>query len=126
MIAGEFKVFGEGYIYHVLNSQKREKAPVAYCRANPVPVPGSSYVLARKAPHPNAARLFLEWFLSPQGLSTIEKEMGKSAIFPGSGTQQAKILEGMDLIYQTEELVLKAAELGLIEKFAQILGVKPE
>lgn len=123
--AGEFSIMGEDYFRYIFQSQKKG-APVNWCKVNPIPVPGSYYLLAKKGEHPNAARLFLEWFLSPQGLAACEGITGKGAAFHGAGTRQANALEGQTLIYKTEEMIVKAANLGLIDRFAKILGVTPE
>ena len=64
LVAGEFKILGEGYVHHVFQSHQKG-APVDWCRVSPVAVTGSSFTLWKKTPHPNAARLFLEGFFSP-------------------------------------------------------------
>ena len=124
LIAGEFKIQASGYLYHAFLSQKKG-APVAWNRVDPVLLAGSSFILVKNAPHPNASRLFFEWLFSPQGMAVWEKVTLKGAAYPGAGTQQSKALEGLNLIYETEEVDIKIAELGLVEKFAKILGVTP-
>ena len=123
MIAGEFKLNAEGYLYHVLNS-KRKGAPTEAILASPALVLGPSAHLSKKARHPNAGKLFLEWLFSPQGLKTWEKVSGgMGAALPGLGTQQSKMLEGVSLVVETEDLILKGIEMGLHERFAKALGV---
>ncbi len=124
LIAGEFRVFAEDYWYHVMLSRQKG-APVDWIKVRPVPITGSSFTFQKNAPHPNAARLFLEWQFSPQGLVTFESILGKGAAFPGSGTRVAKALEGLPLAIRTEEGVIKAGEMDLEKKFADILGVTP-
>ena len=123
LVAGEFKIYTNGYLRHVILSQAKG-APVAWARISPISITGSSFTLQKRAAHPNAARLFLEWQFSPQGLAVYEKVTGKGAASPGSGTMLAKALEGLTLVYRTEEVVLKAEEMGLDDKFAQILVSK--
>lgn len=125
LIAGEFKIMGETYLHFVPASQA-QGAPVEWVRTSPAMVAGSWYIFFKKAPHPNATRLFLEWFLSPQGLLTIEKVTGKGSTFLGAETQQSKALKGLELIYKSEDMQIKAGELGLIDRFSKILGVTPE
>ena len=124
LIAGEFKVSAGGYIYHVFQSQKKA-APVEWSRVSPVLITGSLFNMVQNAPHPNAARLFLQWALSSQGLVVWDKITLKGAAFPGAGTPTSQALKGLKLLYRTEETELKIAEAGLVDKFAQILGVTP-
>jgi iron(III) transport system substrate-binding protein len=124
LIAGEYKIMVANSIRYIYRPQQ-EKLPVDWVRTSPVIVTTSAYVLEKKAPHPNAARLFLEWILSPKGLVTSENVTAKGAVFPGAGTRQSKLVEGLDLIYLNEEILMRANELGLVEKFAQTLGVTP-
>ena len=44
-------------------------------------------------------------------------------IFPGAGTRQANLLEGLNLVYRTEKAELKVNELNLLERFSKIAGV---
>jgi ABC-type Fe3+ transport system substrate-binding protein len=125
LLAGEFKIMGWGNLRHVLNSQEKG-APVDWCRVSPLPVTGGTYLLMKKAPHPNAARLFIEWQFSPQGLATYEKLTGYGNAYPGSGTRLAKTLGGISTVYRNEEIVIKVAEMHLDEKYSQILGITPD
>jgi hypothetical protein len=59
-------------------------------------------------------------------LAIFEKVTGYGTAFPGSGTQLAKVLEGSPVVYRTEEVLLKANEAGLLDRFSKILGVTPE
>ena len=125
LIAGEFKIMGETYLQYIFQTQDKG-APTAWSRVKPVPITGSSFALQKNAPHPNAAKLFLEWLFSPQGLAAFEATTGKGAAFPGSGTRLAKALEGLPLVYRTEEGEIKSIELALDKRFAKLLGVTME
>ena len=122
LIAGEFKIAAQGYLYRYLPA-KDKGAPVEWIRVNPVVVGGTGFIMSAGAPHPNAARLFLEWVFSPQGLVTYDKITAGGSAFPGMGTRQSKAVEGLKLSVKTEEVVLKAVELGLEDKYAKILGI---
>ncbi len=125
MITGEFKIFGESYVYHTLQAKDRG-APVEWSRVKPVTVTGPSLALLKKAPHPNAARLLLEWIFSPRGLVVYDKVTYYGAASPGSGTRLAKALEGLPLVYRTEEGEIKAVDMGLEKRFSKILGTRPD
>ncbi len=105
---------------HNTHKSQDEGAPANWCRVGPIPVTGKSHILLKQAPHPNAAKLFLEWSLSPQGLLayTTITQQGIAA-----GSRQAKLLEGLSLVYRTEDVSLKAAELGVHERFLKALGI---
>ncbi len=121
MIAGEFNILVDTYLRYTFDTTK----PGDWARVSPVPVTGTNIIFIRKAPHPNAARLFIEWLFSPPGLATFEKVTGYGAAAPGSGTQLAKSLQGLALVNRTEEVILKVVDLGLDKRFAGILGITP-
>ena len=97
-----------------------------WCKLNPLPVIGSGFTFRSHAPHPNAAKLFLEWVLSTQGLIMFEHITSLGSAFPGSGTMQSKLLEGIKLFVRTEEMQEKRTALSLDKKFGNLLGVTPE
>ena len=45
------------------------------------------------------------------------------AALPGLGTRQSKILEGVALVVETEDLIVEGIELGLAERFSKALGI---
>ena len=67
LIVGEYPLPIEAYL-HTLIGLKKKGAPVNYVITNPVILrPPSAVALAKKAPHPNAAALFIDYILSPDG-----------------------------------------------------------
>jgi iron(III) transport system substrate-binding protein len=125
LTSGEYKILGQSYVYNTLKAQDKG-APVEWSRVNPVIVTGPSVTLRKGAPDPNAARLFLEWMFSPQGLLIYDKITSQGVALHGSGTRLAKALDGLKIVYRTEEGTIKAATMGLREKYAKILGVTPD
>ncbi len=125
LMAGEYSLMGENYLRYLFDSKKKA-VPVNWVRAQPLVVTGGTFLLTKKGPHPNAARLFIEWLFSPNAAPLYEKVTGYGAAFPGSGTMTSKALEGLSLVYRSEEVVAKASEMKLVEKYAGILGVTPE
>ncbi len=124
MLAGEYTIIVEDYLYHCLRSQD-EGAPAEWVRVSPVPLTGQAYILVKNALHPNAARLFLEWQFSPAGLKAYDEVTHRGAVYPGAGTRQAKLLEKSILMPRTEEIELKSLQMGLDDRFAKIFGIKP-
>ncbi len=123
LVAGDYKILIEDYLYHCLQSQKKG-APVNWIKVSPIPITGQAVTKMGHSAHPNAARLFLEWLFSPTGLKAYESVTQRGAIFKGAGTNQAKLVEGSTLMPRTEDMELKMTEMGLMDKFAAILGVK--
>lgn len=125
LMAGDFKIMGESYVYHTLQAQEKG-APVEWSRVNPVIITGPTLMLSKKAPHPFAAKLFLEWLFSAQGLIIYDRITYNGAASPGSGTRLSRALDGLHLIYRSEEGTIKAVEMGLAKKFAKIVGLSKE
>ncbi len=122
MVAGEFKIDVEDNLDNFIGGKPKGE-PVEWVRSNPVVVAGAAQMLHKKAPHPNAARLFYEWLLSPQGQIAYENANEQGIVYPGAKTEQGKLVEGLSMVYRTEEGDAKATELGLNEKFSKILGL---
>lgn len=124
LIAGEFKIMATNLVWMVLQAQEKA-APVQWTKISPAMILGPYIILRKGSPHPNAAKLFLEWISSPQGLQTYDRITWQGVAFPGSGTRQAKIAEaeGMKLIIRTEEASIKAANLLLDDRFGKALGI---
>ena len=56
---------------------------------------GGVYVqaISAYAPHPNAAKLVLHWWMSPEGAAYVDSIRHKGNPLPGSGTQTSQLLE---------------------------------
>ena len=120
LAAGEMSINVEDNLENFI-SGKPKGEPVEWVRSNPVVVAGPAQILQKKAPHPNAARLFYEWLMSPQGAIAYENITEQGIVYPGAKTEQAKLVEGFRTVYRTEEGNIKAVEMGLTEKFSRIL-----
>jgi iron(III) transport system substrate-binding protein len=125
LIAGEYKMMGENYLRYIFDNKKKD-VPVDWVRVRPVPITGGTFLLTKKGPNPNSARLFVEWIFSKETAPLYEKLTGYGAAAPGTGTVLSKALEGLPLVYRTEDVVMKTAELKLDSKLAGVLGVTPE
>lgn len=57
---------------HVLGQLKYEKgAPIDWVRTDPIITDVQAMALSNKPPHPNAAKLFMEWLTSPDGQKAV-------------------------------------------------------
>ena len=73
--SGEFDATPTAYGY-LVDQEHEQKRPIAYLNTNPLLVTLNPVGLAKDAPHPNAARVFIEWLLSKDGQQWIAQEGG--------------------------------------------------
>jgi iron(III) transport system substrate-binding protein len=94
LVAGEFPIAVGTYLHNIVKfkpkGQPWDFIPLQEVFTNQ---PGPGYTVHAQAPHPNAGRLFLHWFVGPEGVALMDKERFKGKPLPGSGTGPAKILE---------------------------------
>ena len=72
VIAGEYWMNLMAFNHHVVISA-RKGAPCDWLKLEPTPVTLDAVGLLKDAPHPNAARLFLEFLLSPEGQTVFQQ-----------------------------------------------------
>jgi iron(III) transport system substrate-binding protein len=72
VIAGEYWMNLMAFNHHVVISA-RKGAPCDWLRLEPTPVTLDAVGLLKDAPHPNAARLLLEFLLSPDGQKVFQQ-----------------------------------------------------
>jgi iron(III) transport system substrate-binding protein len=77
--------------YGYLASDLAKRTPNAMALVNPNPLPSAPDVveIARNAPHPNAARLFLDWLVSREGQQAVVRTTNRISVVPGTGTDPA-------------------------------------
>jgi iron(III) transport system substrate-binding protein len=95
LAAGEFPVAVNIFGHSILELQL-EGAPVDIVRADPVVVGPRHLLLAKRAPHPNAARLFIDYTLSVEGQSLLAS-LGRTVVRPGIKLKQPRLIEGVKL-----------------------------
>ncbi len=119
MAAGEFPLIAGTY-RHSLLLVKDQGAPLAYVQPDPVPVSLDHYGVAAKAPHPNAARLFLGW-LATEGQKVLDDATRRGIPLPGFDTEPARAAQGKQLSLFVGQWVDRSAELQ--DKAVKALGV---
>jgi iron(III) transport system substrate-binding protein len=74
-------------------------APLAWAHLDGQPLLGTprAIAIAAKAPHPEAARAFLDWWLSPKAMGMLAKDVGEYVTTPGvyppvDGLDKAKVV----------------------------------
>jgi iron(III) transport system substrate-binding protein len=73
-VIGAEAPLGISYIKYVHVMGAREGAPLDYARLNPVLGDAHHIAVAARANNPSAARLFLNYFISPEGLKILAAE----------------------------------------------------
>jgi iron(III) transport system substrate-binding protein len=93
LAAGEFPVVVNLFGYQALALQARG-APVEIIQAEPVIVRAGHLLLAKRAPHPNAGRLFIDYVLSLEGQQLLAK-MGRVVARPRVTLRYPRLLEAI-------------------------------
>ncbi len=79
LAAGEFDVTPTAYGY-MSQRAKDEGRPVDYINTRPMIVYPDAASLVKNQPHPNAARLFIEWLVSRDGQQTLLTASGRNSL----------------------------------------------
>ncbi|MFC1815214.1 hypothetical protein ACFL0M_04565 [Thermodesulfobacteriota bacterium] len=76
-------------------------APIARVGLNPIVDKLTAMVVMRHAPHPNAAKLFVRWWMSPDGAAYVDGFRHKGNPEADSGTLTSKRIreKGIPVIY---------------------------
>jgi iron(III) transport system substrate-binding protein len=104
---GEFSVALGFYGYRVLEL-KDEGAPLEIIQADPVVVWPRRLLLAKHAPHPNAARVFVDYVLSEEGQRLLA-QLGRTVVRPGIEIKHPRLVKGVKL-YPVQPEVAKNFE----------------
>lgn len=89
VIAGEFSLGLMTFNHHSAISAE-QGAPVAWVRMEPLVASANLISIVKGAPHPNAAKLFLEYVLSEEGQKEVAKTLYLPA-HPGVAAQEANL-----------------------------------
>ena len=93
LAAGEFPV-GVNTFGHRILELKGEGAPVDLVYTDPVVVGPRHLLLSKRAPHPNAGRLFIDYTLSEEG-QTLLASLSRTVVRPGVKLKQPSLMEGV-------------------------------
>jgi iron(III) transport system substrate-binding protein len=106
LLAGEFDVQIVAY-WHEVNRLMKQNAPLGWVGMEPAVTGAPQISLVDKAPHPNAARLFIDFVLSQEGQGTIAK-LGRVAA--RQGVKPEGYPEKLKLFLPNAELVAAQLE----------------
>lgn len=110
LAAGEFAVTPGVYEYSV-EVLKNKGAPVDWVGLEPVIVYTVAVSLPAQPPHPNAAKLFIEWLLSKEGQEVIN-QYGRVPIRDDIESKYGKILKQHKLLMTDVDLGQKEVEIN--------------
>ena len=97
IIAGEDPMSPNAYSHHFPRAQ-RKGAPVDWVNLEPVIGKGIVSALAKNAPHPHAAMLFLDFFFSSEGGQKVVHEANRIPTHPDLVPDPPKLRQGFDFI----------------------------
>ena len=92
LVAGEFPVLIGAYLqrYIMMKDKPWGFVPFKQVWSN---VPRQGYIVPNGAPHPNAGKLYMWWFMGPEGQALTDSERFKGNPAPGTGTGPSRWLE---------------------------------
>jgi iron(III) transport system substrate-binding protein len=93
--AGEFPVAVNLFGYRVMEMKEKGET-IDLIKADPVMVRPAHVALARRAPHPNAAKLYIDFTLSIEGQQILASS-GRTVVRPGVKRKYPELTEGVKL-----------------------------
>jgi len=87
VLRNEMMIAGMAYSYHIASYQVKQGAPFkGVYPAEGIPIAVQPIAVMRTAPHPNAARLFVDWALSLEGQKVVVEGIGDYSGRPDAPT----------------------------------------
>jgi iron(III) transport system substrate-binding protein len=94
---------GEGHVgtgsYAAIEELKKQGAPVDFLFLSPSLAQVRGIAIVKGTPHPNAAKLFLGWLLSPEGVQAMDK-LGVGTVTPGTTIYKRVKAAGADIFFE--------------------------
>jgi iron(III) transport system substrate-binding protein len=92
LVAGEFPVLVGAYLQRSIMMKNKPWGFVPFTEVYST-VPRQGYIVPNGAPHPNAGKLYMWWFMGPEGQALTDAERFKGNPAPGTGSGPSKYLE---------------------------------
>lgn len=118
LAAGEFPILLEAYS-HRAQKMKEKGAPVEWIPFEPVTVVPFAAVIATTAPHPNAARLFIDFVLSRDG-QMVFKKLGRIPARTEVEPDPPELIKGLNVHIIGSEGQLPE----IIKLYNEVFGIK--
>jgi iron(III) transport system substrate-binding protein len=120
LAAGEFGILvnarPEG-----LDELKQKGAPVEWVAPRPTTANVLPIAVARNAPHPNAARLFMDYVLSEEGQSKLSS-MGRTPARTGVQAANPRLSQGLEIAVNDPGMAERFDQ--VVELYNSVLGVR--
>lgn len=113
LAAGAYKIDLRLTLPRVLEYQQKG-APLDWVRTNPVLLKGTPIFLAERAPHPNAAVLFADWFTSLEAQQVYYDASGRLLPDPRIKSRVTEALKGLKIVSFPAEMALHGNEADAI------------
>ena len=107
--AGAVKVDLRLNLDRILEFQKKG-APLEWVRTNPMLAKVTQIYLAERAPHPNAAMLYADWFTSFDGQQAFYEAGGRLVVDPRVKTKVGELLQGLNVVTSSAETAANGTE----------------
>lgn len=118
--AGEFKV-GVVLYSSRIEKMRSKGAPIDWVRANPVVAYHYVIGASSQAPHPNAARLFIDFFLSKEGQKMVVKT-GRVPVHSEVKADPPHLVEGVKMLPSDSSLAEKNFK-GYFDEYRKVFKV---
>jgi iron(III) transport system substrate-binding protein len=99
---------------HQIPEYQKKGAPLEWVRTDPILSRPGPLFIAERAPHPNAALLFADWFTSLDGQQAYYEVSGKLVPDPRVKSQVGEALKGLRVVVLPSELTVHGNEAGKI------------
>ena len=113
LAAGAMKIDARINLSDVME-YKEKGAPVDWVRADPIISKGTPMFIAERAPHPNAAILFGDWFTSLEGQKAYHDATGTMMPHPEFKTKLTELLKGLNVAATPADIALQSKEIGKV------------
>ncbi len=106
---------------HRIEALKKKGESIEWVNTDPVYANLSSLVVTVNAPHPNSARLFVDWLLSAEGQGVLA-DAGRIPIRPGIKANPARLTEGVRFYYGDPTLISEPNQVR--NQYRKLLGLQ--
>lgn len=113
LAAGAYKIDLRLNLNRILDYQKKG-APLEWVRSDPILAKGTPIFIAERAPHPNAAMLFADWFTSLEGQQAYYEASGKLLPDPRIKSRMTEALKGQKVVLTPPEMAEHGNEAHVI------------
>jgi len=122
--AGEFALGISAYA-SVIENIRAKGAPIDWIAFEPVPVNVLAWGIGAKPPHPNAARLFLYWGLSVEGLKAMNEISDRVPARKDVPIKNKRLEKMMQAKLAPVDISIADRYAELNQEFLSLLGLKP-